>query len=105
MIEGSFTDFSALYTVLKLKKWLVVFWNSRMLYWRLFWNLYPRKTNSNKVFRRIFKHRALYLRITHRTELYLSMVGKNCRFFVSALGNISVVYSSDIHYTICFNDF
>ena len=36
----------------------------------------------------------------------MSMVGKNCRFFVSALGNISVyIYSSDIHYTICFNDF
>ena len=31
MIEGSFTDFSALYTVLKLKKLLAVFWNSRML--------------------------------------------------------------------------
>ena len=31
MIEGSFTDFGALYTVLKLKKWLAVFWNSRML--------------------------------------------------------------------------
>ena len=31
MIEVSFTDFTALYTVLKLEKWLVVFWNSRML--------------------------------------------------------------------------
>ena len=32
MIEGSFTDSTALYTVLKLEKiWLVVFWNSRML--------------------------------------------------------------------------
>ena len=31
MIEGSFTDFSALYTVLKLEKWLAVFWNSSML--------------------------------------------------------------------------
>ena len=59
-----------------------------------YWNLYPRKTNSNKVsnkvFRRIFEHRALPLRITHRTELYLSLVGKKCRFFVSVLGNISV---------------
>ena len=35
-------------------------------------------------------HRALPLRITHRTELYLSLVGKKCRFFLSALGNISV---------------
>ena len=48
------------------------------------------KTNSNKVFRRIFKHRALSLRITHRTEIYLSLVGKKCRFFVSVLRNISV---------------
>ena len=72
------------------KKWLVVFWNSRMLYWRLYWNLYPRKTNSNKVSGRIFEHRALPLRITHRTELYLSLVGKKCRFLLSALGNISV---------------
>ena len=31
MIEVSFTDFSALYTVVKLEKWFVVFWNSRML--------------------------------------------------------------------------
>ena len=73
-----------------LQKWLVVFWNSRMLYWRLFWNLYPRKKNSNKVSGRIFEHRALPLRITHRTELYLSLVGKKCRFFLSVLGNISV---------------
>ena len=73
-----------------LKKWLVVFWNSRMFYWRLYWNLYPRKTNSNKVSGRIFEHRALPLRITHRTELYLSLVGKKCRFLLSALGNISV---------------
>ena len=35
-------------------------------------------------------HRALPLRITHRTELYLSLVGKKCRIFLSALGNISV---------------
>ena len=73
-----------------LKKWLVVFWNSRMLYWRLYWNLYPRKTNSNKVSWRIFEHRALPLTFTDRTELYLSLVGKKFRFFVSVLGNISV---------------
>ena len=73
-----------------LKKWLVVFWNSRMLYWRLYWNLYPRKTNSNKVSGRIFEHRALPLRIKYRTELYLSLVGKKCRFLLPALGNISV---------------
>ena len=72
------------------KKWLVVFWNSRMLYWCLYWNLYPRKTNSNKVSWRIFEHRALPLRITYRTELHLSLVGKKCRFLLSALGNISV---------------
>ena len=30
------------------------------------------------------------MRITHRTELYLSLLGKKSRFFVSALGNISV---------------
>ena len=30
------------------------------------------------------------LRITHCTKLHLSLVGKKCRFFVSALGNISV---------------
>ena len=61
-----------------------------MLYSRLYWNLYPKKTNSNKVFRRIFKNRALSLRITHRTELYLSLVGKKCCFFLSVLENISV---------------
>ena len=72
------------------KKCLVVFWNSRMLYWRLYWNLYPRKTNSNKVSGRTFEHRALSLRITHRTELYPSLMGKKSHYFVSSLGNISV---------------
>ena len=61
-----------------------------MLQSRSYCNLYPMKTNSNKDFRRIFKHRALSLKITHRTELYLSLVGKKCRFFVLVLGNISV---------------
>ena len=72
------------------KKCLVVFWNSRMLYWRLYWNLYPRKTNSNKVSGRIFEHRALSLRTTHRTEIYPSLMGKKSHYFVSSLGNISV---------------
>ena len=31
MIEGSCTDFTAVYTVLKLEKLLVTFWNSKML--------------------------------------------------------------------------
>ena len=57
------------------------------------------KTNSNKVFRRIFKHRALSFRITHRTELYLSLVGKKCCFFVSVLGNI-LVYALVIFITL-----
>ena len=43
MIEVSFTDFCALYTVVKLEKWFVDFWDSRMLESRLYWNLYPRK--------------------------------------------------------------
>ena len=90
MILGSCTDFTAVYTVLKLEKWLVMFWNSKMFKSRLYCHLYPKKTNSNKVSRRIFKHRALSLRITHRTELYLSFVGKKYRSFVSALGIISV---------------
>ena len=90
MIECSCTDSRAVYTVLKLEKWLVMFWNSKMFKSRLYCHLYPRKTNSNKVSRRIFKHRALSLRITHRTELYLSFVGKKYRSFVSALGIILV---------------
>ena len=76
-----------------------------MLKSRLYWNLYPRKTNSNKVFRRIFKHRALSLRITHRTELYLSLVGKKCRFFCVGLKKYFSICSSDIYYTMFFNDF
>ena len=31
MIEGSCTEFTAVYTVFKLEKWLVMFWNSKML--------------------------------------------------------------------------
>ena len=31
MIEGSCTEFTAVYTVLKLEKWLVMFWKSKML--------------------------------------------------------------------------
>ena len=67
--------------------------------------LYPRKTNSNEYFRRIFKHRALPLRIMHRTELYLSLVGKNCGAFFVAFRKYFSVCSGDIYYTICFNCF
>ena len=66
---------------------------------RLYCHLYPRKTNSTEVSRRIFKHRALSLRITHRTELYQSLVGKKCGFFVSVLGNTSV-YAAVIFITL-----
>ena len=31
IIEGFGTDFTAVYTVFKLKKWLVMFWNSKMM--------------------------------------------------------------------------
>ena len=31
MIEGSCTEFTAVYAVLKLEKWLVMFWKSKML--------------------------------------------------------------------------
>ena len=31
IIEGCCTDFTAVYTVFKLKKWLVMFWNSKMM--------------------------------------------------------------------------
>ena len=31
IIEGFGTDFTAVYTVFKLKKWLVIFWNSKMM--------------------------------------------------------------------------
>ena len=68
----------------------MMYCNSRMFQSRLYCHLFPRKKNSNEVFRRIFKHRALPLRIAHCTELYLPLVGKKCLFFVSALGNISV---------------
>ena len=37
-----------------------------------------------------FQTPCLSLTITHRTELYLSLVVKKSRSFVSALGNISV---------------
>ena len=88
--EGCCTDFTAVYTVFKLKKWLVMFSNSKMMWSRLYCHLYPRKTNSNQVSRRIIKARGLSLRITHRTELYMALVGKLFRFFVAALGNIWV---------------
>ena len=68
-------------------------WRFGTARWRnlvLYCKLHPSKTNSNKVSRRIFKHHALSLIITHRAELYLSLVGKKCSFFVSALGDISV---------------
>ena len=84
MIEGSCTDFTAVYTVLKLEKWLVMFWKIRMFILG--------KTNSNKVSRRILKHRALSLTITHRAELYLSLMGKKCRSFASAFGNSRLLF-------------
>ena len=67
-----------------------MFGNSKMMWSRLYCHLYPRKTNSNQVSRRIIKARGLSLRITHRTELYMAFVGKLFRFFVAALGDIWV---------------
>ena len=40
------------------------------------------------------------MRITHRTELYMALVGKYFRFFVTPLGNISV-YALVIFITLC----
>ena len=51
----------------------------------LYCKLHLSKRNSNEVSRRIFKHRGLSLIITHRAEIYLSLVGKKCRFFFGRL--------------------
>ena len=77
-----------------------MFSNSRMLKSRLYCHLCPRKTISNQVARRIIKARGLSLTITHRTKLYMDLVGKQFRFFVPALGNISV-YALVIFITQC----
>ena len=84
MIEGSCTDLATVYTVLKHAQMATDVLEQHDLYCYL----HPSKTNSNEVSRRIFEARGLSFRITHRTELYLSLVGKKCRFFVPALGNI-----------------
>ena len=76
-------------------------WSNLVLYCKL----HLSKTNSNEVSWRIFKHHALSLIITHRTELYLSLVGKKCRFFCVRFTKYFSICSSDIYYTICFNDF
>ena len=51
------------------------------------------------------KHRASFLRVTHRAELYLSFVGKKCRFFYVGFRKYFGICCSDIYYTICFNYF
>ena len=84
MIEGSCTDLATVYTVLKHAQMATDVLEQHDLYC----HLHPSKTNSNEVLRRILEARGLSFRITHRTELYLSLVGKKCRFFVPALGNI-----------------
>ena len=84
MIEGSCIDLATVYTVLKHEQMATDVLEQNDLYC----HLHPRKTNSNEVSRRIFEAHGLSFRITHRTELYLSLVGKKCRFFVPTLGNI-----------------
>ena len=84
MIEGSCTDLATVYTVLKHAQMATDVLEQHDLYF----HLHPSKTNSNEVSRRIFEARGLSFRITHRTELYLSLAGKKCRFFLLALGNI-----------------
>ena len=63
MIQGSCTDFTAVYTVLKLEKKL-----SDVLeqYYVLITFILPslsKERNSNEVSRRIFKHRAFFLEL------------------------------------------
>ena len=84
MIEGSCTNLATVHTDLKHAQMATDVLEQHDLYC----HLHPRKTNSNEVSRRIIKARGLSFRIAHRTELYLSLVGKNCRFFVPSLGHI-----------------
>ena len=70
-----------------------VYWRFGPARWRnlvLYCKLHLSKTNSNEVSRRILKHSAFSLIITHRPELYLSWWVTSVVFFVLALGNISV---------------
>ena len=76
MIEGSSTDLATVYTVLKHAQMATDVLEQHDLYC----HLHPSKTNSNEVLRRILEARGLSFRITHRTELYLSLVGMKCRF-------------------------
>ena len=86
-----------------MDKWLVMFGTARCRNHVWCGHLHPRKTNSNEVSRRIFKHRESSWRITHRTEI-VSMLGMKFRYYVSDLGNI-LVDGLMIYITMFFNDF
>ena len=84
------------------------YWRFGPARWRnlvLYCKLHLSKTNSNEVSRRILKHSAFSLIITHRPELYLSLVGKKCRFFCACFRKYFSICSSNIYYTICFDYF
>ena len=83
-------------------------WRFGTARWRnlvLYCKLHLRKTNSNEVSGRIFKHHPLSFIITHFAELCLSLVGKKCRFLCVGFRKYFSICSGDINYTICFNHF
>ena len=105
MIEVPCTDFSAVCKVLKLAQWLVMFWNCMMQLSRL---ILPSSFKKNQIgvnfpeefSNTVIRHRELLIALN-----YLSLLGKKFRFYLPALGNISL---SDLIIFVTlsvFNDF
>ena len=89
-----------------LKKSLVIFWNSRMLYSRSYCYLYPKEKPIQMKFADEFSNTVLCLWELHVALKYTCLWRvRSVDFFFVDLRRYFSICSSEIYYTICFNDF
>ena len=97
MIEGYGTDFTTVYIVFKHAQMVGDVWNWTMQESSLKWPSYPRKANSNEVYRRIFKQGGSSWKITHRTEIPV-YAGWEVSFFSIGFSKYFSLWFNDIYY-------
>ena len=105
IIEGSCTDFTTVYTVLKHAQIVsdVLEWHDSVI--TIDVAFYIQEEQVQMKFPEVFSNNVVCLEGFNIAQNYLSLLGKNFRFFVSALGNISVNSLVMFITLSVFNDF
>ena len=104
MIEGSFTDFTALYTALKLEKMVSCVLESRML-WSGYIGIFIQGKQIPIKFAEEFLNTVLCIWELHIALKYTCLWWVRTVFFCVSIRKYFSICSSDIYYTISFNDF